>query len=159
MGWRKTAPSASGFTVRVSTHIMYMPHTHLSPPSLLTPLPSHPTHFSPHSLLTPLPSHLTPFSPHALLTPLPKHTGKLGRQLASKLLESKPIGSYLVRLTNKLWGYAVSVKSMWIPLHLIHTKCTKSYACTHVHACTHTCTHTHSHAHTHSQPTRSANTS
>ena len=37
--------------------------------------------------------------------------GKTGREAASKTLENEPIGSYLVRLSAKLWGYTVSVKS------------------------------------------------
>ncbi len=37
--------------------------------------------------------------------------GKIGRDAASKLLEKEVFGSYLVRLSAKLWGYTVSVKS------------------------------------------------
>lgn len=37
--------------------------------------------------------------------------GKIGRESASRVLENEPIGSYLVRLSPKLWGYTVSVKS------------------------------------------------
>ena len=37
--------------------------------------------------------------------------GKLTRDGAEKLLDSKPAGSYLVRLSTKIWGYTVSVQS------------------------------------------------
>lgn len=36
--------------------------------------------------------------------------GKLNRNDAEKLLESRPAGSYLVRLSTRIWGYTVSVK-------------------------------------------------
>jgi len=36
--------------------------------------------------------------------------GKIGREAASKLLEKEVFGSYLVRLSAKLWGYTISVK-------------------------------------------------
>lgn len=37
--------------------------------------------------------------------------GKLGREASAKLLELKPAGSFLVRLSSKMWGYTVTVKS------------------------------------------------
>ena len=37
--------------------------------------------------------------------------GRLGRAKAEALLERKPVGSYLVRLGLKIWGYTISVKS------------------------------------------------
>lgn len=37
--------------------------------------------------------------------------GKIGRESAMKVLEHEPVGSYLVRLSAKLWGYTVSVKT------------------------------------------------
>lgn len=38
--------------------------------------------------------------------------GKIGRESANRVLEKQPIGSFLVRLSAKLWGYTVSVKCM-----------------------------------------------
>lgn len=38
-------------------------------------------------------------------------TGKIGRESAVKLLQNEPVGSYLIRLSAKLWGYTASVKS------------------------------------------------
>jgi len=37
--------------------------------------------------------------------------GTLSRDGAVKLLELKPIGSFLVRLSTKIWGYTISVKT------------------------------------------------
>ena len=37
--------------------------------------------------------------------------GKVGRETAMRVLENGVIGSYLVRLSAKLWGYTVSVRS------------------------------------------------
>ena len=37
--------------------------------------------------------------------------GKIGRDSAVKMLQSAPFGSYLVRLSAKLWGYTISVRS------------------------------------------------
>ena len=37
--------------------------------------------------------------------------GRLGRAKAEYLLDKKPVGSYLVRLSVKTWGYTISVKS------------------------------------------------
>lgn len=41
-------------------------------------------------------------------------SGKIGRDAAAKMLENEPLGSYLVRLSAKLWGYTVSVKSEFL---------------------------------------------
>lgn len=38
-------------------------------------------------------------------------SGRLGRGPAEALLEKKSVGSYLVRLSVKIWGYTISVKS------------------------------------------------
>lgn len=38
-------------------------------------------------------------------------SGRLGRVPAETLLEKKSVGSYLVRLSVKIWGYTISVKS------------------------------------------------
>jgi hypothetical protein len=37
--------------------------------------------------------------------------GRLGRAKAEYLLDTKPVGSYLVRLSLKTWGYTISVKT------------------------------------------------
>lgn len=37
--------------------------------------------------------------------------GKVGRETAMRVLESEVIGSYLVRMSAKLWGYTVSVRT------------------------------------------------
>lgn len=36
--------------------------------------------------------------------------GSLDRERAERLLEGRPVGSYLVRLSTKVWGYTISVK-------------------------------------------------
>ena len=38
-------------------------------------------------------------------------SGILNRQQAVALLDRKPVGSYLVRLGARIWGYTISVKS------------------------------------------------
>ena len=38
------------------------------------------------------------------------HPGMITRDLAEKLLEHKPVGTYLVRFCLKIWGYTVSVR-------------------------------------------------
>ena len=38
------------------------------------------------------------------------HLGLIDRGKAEALLETKPVGTFLVRITTKLWGYTVSVK-------------------------------------------------
>ena len=37
--------------------------------------------------------------------------GTIDRATAEKTLIPKPAGMYLVRLSNKIWGYTISVKS------------------------------------------------
>ena len=45
-----------------------------------------------------------------LLFPL----GSLERERAEKVLEGRPVGSYLVRLSAKVWGYTISVKGVCV---------------------------------------------
>ena len=36
--------------------------------------------------------------------------GVIDRGAAERLLEEKPVGSFLVRLSKRIWGYTVSVR-------------------------------------------------
>ncbi len=47
-------------------------------------------------------------------------TGKLSREGAAKVLEWKPVGSFVVRLSSKIWGYVVSVKSKYINYYPVY---------------------------------------
>ena len=91
-------PSVSGFTVRINhVSMVYsssplqhslVPHVEKNGTRLLLLI---------HTLML-----------HAYLF----HAGKLTRDRSQKLLDSKPAGSYLVRLSTKIWGYTVSVQCM-----------------------------------------------
>lgn len=62
---------------------------------------------------TAVPQHIID-SEHALMLILYSlycMSGRLGRVPAETLLEKKSVGSYLVRLSVKIWGYTISVKS------------------------------------------------
>lgn len=39
--------------------------------------------------------------------------GKIKRETADALLQPKPSGMYLVRLSHKIWGYTISVKGIY----------------------------------------------
>ncbi len=41
------------------------------------------------------------------------YAGMTDREQAVRVLEAKPVGSYLVRLSTKIWGYTVSVKGTY----------------------------------------------
>lgn len=44
--------------------------------------------------------------------------GKIKRETADTLLQPKPSGMYLVRLSHKIWGYTISVKGIYNTIQL-----------------------------------------
>lgn len=53
--------------------------------------------------------------------------GLIDRAKAEELLEPKPVGTFLVRITTKLWGYTISVKG--IELHFTEKKARILFSC------------------------------
>ncbi len=53
--------------------------------------------------------------------------GMTDREQAEKVLDRKPVGSYLVRLSTKLWGYTVSVKGILYDIVELATFCVKMW--------------------------------